>query len=289
MRRVALSAFGLIASSLLTGCAGRGTLQIIPLQTKDIDERRPLVWRFDAGQCYWWLDQAGTVNVAMQYENVSLLGEWGKVRIAASLSLDEPPAGAARTYKVRGRGLRAGAQFGPDHRRFRSYLGVASIRRVGKDRLRGRFRIYTLQQRFSVLDGWRLAGAYLFLGEFDAVAEEQKGRAIMQASEVDDWARALSKPTTLPTRPASRPTTRPTSTPTTQLRGGRRTACPRAGGSYFPAGCTRLVFDRSAGVETLVGQELRAQVPVGEEPFDTVLGGQVGEGVRLAGQAPHVE
>jgi len=194
----------------LAGCGGRATVQIVSLQTKDIDERRPLIWRCETDRCYWWLEPDGTVNVAIQYENVSLVGELGKVRLALSLSLEALPAGEVRTYPVRGRALRAGAQFGPDHRRFRSYQGVVLVRRVGPSRIRGRFRIFALQQQFSVVTGWRFAGMLLFLGRFEAVADERKARPIVQASEVDDWARPPREPKPATSRPASRPATAPT-------------------------------------------------------------------------------
>jgi hypothetical protein len=70
-RQSAATAFFAIGFSLFTiwlipGCAGTAKINFISLNMTAIDPPGTEPWRFDAQQCFWWADETGDFNIAMQ-------------------------------------------------------------------------------------------------------------------------------------------------------------------------------------------------------------------------------
>src|SRR3990170_2444097 len=111
----------ILAGAMLCGCAGGGTFNIVSLQMRDLGEDQPLVSTFHPGECYYWIDEAGKINVALRYQNIPWLGPLSKVSFDLSFELEEPPAGRARQYTIRSREFRGRAELGAFVHRFMSY------------------------------------------------------------------------------------------------------------------------------------------------------------------------
>ena len=86
--------------------------------------------------------------------------------------------------------------------------GGSAERVRGGGRLRGSVRIQVARQLHTLLGDWSRPVRYLLLATFDAVYDEQRGRAIAARTEEDGFERP-----TLPHPPPAEPTTRPASTP----------------------------------------------------------------------------
>jgi hypothetical protein len=190
------------------GCTGSGRLDLIPLVMKDLDPARPQITRFRPAECYYRLDEEGRIRVAMRYENIAWFGPLSKVALCVSLWLEEPPAGSARTYKLRGDGVRGWAMAGPQLHRFRSSAGIAAVHDVEERSLRGRFRCFARHQSGNALTGWRGNATLLMLGEFHAVRNEAKARELEAQSESGGWAREPASATHPVTEPATAPNAR---------------------------------------------------------------------------------
>lgn len=186
----------------LAGCTGRAELQFVSTNLASINPPPPIVYRYDPQQCYWWLDDDGSMNFAMQFDNVSLLSEIGRLRLQLSLTLDGPPAGEGRDYQIGSRNVRGRFDTALAKARLISAGGVVSITKAGDGRFRGSFRI--LLQQFPGISLFTLApqrpGNYLMFGTFDAVNDAAHGRAIRADTEADGWIRtpAAAAPTTSP-------------------------------------------------------------------------------------------
>jgi hypothetical protein len=126
------------------GCAGSAELQFVSTNLAAINPPPPIVYRYEPQQCYWWIDDDGSLNIAMQFDRVNLFSEIGRLRLQASLMFDAPPAGSGRDYVVGSRNLRGRFESPLAKARLISTSGVVSVSKAG-DRFRGSFRIL-LQQ-----------------------------------------------------------------------------------------------------------------------------------------------
>ena len=203
---------------LLVGCGGSGEVKFVSLQPKEIDPPSTDVWSYPVQECYWWVDEAGDLNVALRCPRHNLLlGRYGRVDLDVSFVLDEPPAGSGRNYKIGQRETRTLFRSALQNLRLISTSGIAGITMRDDGTLRGSFRMWiqprTEVELFSFFPND--SGALLCFGTFQAVKDEQKGKAIRTLCESGGWGRgsrpappATSQPTT--TAPvASSPTTSP--------------------------------------------------------------------------------
>src|SRR5262245_1696626 len=178
----------------LSGCAGSAELQFVSTNLTSINPPPPIVYRFDPQRCYWWLEDDGSMNIAMQFDNVSVLSEIGKLRLQVSLSLDAPPAGSGKDYPIGPQNLRGRFDTPLAQARLISTSGVVAISKAGNERYRGSFRM--LLQQFPGISLFTLApqrpGSYLMFGKFEAVHDAERGRAIRDATEADGWTRATT-------------------------------------------------------------------------------------------------
>lgn len=170
----------LVGSTL--GCAGRASLHAVPLNTRKLSTNEPLVLRVEPKECYYWINDAEKLCVAMRYRHRSLFGRPFSRDMVLSLVLEEPPAGPARSYSASRQTLRAVDHAGFTHLRTASLAGVVT---VWKERraLRGRFRLAVKQQSWSVLTGWSGDNRMLLASEFYAVANRARGEALLAQTE----------------------------------------------------------------------------------------------------------
>jgi hypothetical protein len=191
------------------GCHGSAHLEIASLNFQAIDLPPARFTRLDLPECYWWKDKGGRVWIAMRRESTPLFNPRFRFDFQVSLALDKLPAGKARNYKVDAKSMRACVRFGPWETRFTSRTGIVAIYRESGGRLRGSMRLYASRQVARLLGGWSRPSGYLLLGSLEAVHDEQRGRAIAEATESAGWGREE------PAGPTSRPSTAPASGPVT--------------------------------------------------------------------------
>lgn len=175
----------LIAGAGTVGCAGSARIGVVPLNLRKLRDRDPLIRNLDAQRCYYWQDQNGRLCIAMEFENLSLIGDYGRRSLAMSLVLNDMPAGEARNYRVNLRTLRMIARAGAEHVRWASLSGIFAVRRTSDDHIRGRFRIAAKQQKFHIALGWSSDSRVLLFGELDAIPGERQGREILKRTEAD--------------------------------------------------------------------------------------------------------
>jgi hypothetical protein len=186
----------LAALPLLCACQGRGRVEFIDLNYREIDPPAPRTQRMNVERCYWWADESGQVWIALEHEQSVLLGAERFV-FQMSLVLEKLPAGHARNYLVTKRELRAAARLGPAEGRFVSLSGIVALYRESDDRLRGSFRLEVAREIGQLLGGWGRPTHHLMQGTFVAVHDEQRGRRI--ADECD----ARARPRTAASQPAA--------------------------------------------------------------------------------------
>ncbi len=209
LRALAVSPSLLLSLSLsaclaCAGCNGSATANLIPILRSDLPPQEPLMQTVRADEAYYWVDDNGSLNIAMRHETHSLLGAVFDLTWNMSIVLDGLPAGSQRLYQLTSRDVRVVQSCGGDHRRYRSAAGVAVLEAPKGHQLEGRFHITVYQQQFGVLTGWTPSyhGPLLVLaGEFEAVENHTRGREILEQTEADGFGR--------PPLPTTRPTSRP--------------------------------------------------------------------------------
>ena len=188
------------AAALLFGCTGRADLQFVSTNLTAINPPPPIVYHYEPRHCFWWLDDDGSMNIAMEFENMSLFSRLGRLRMQVSLTFENPPAGEARDYAIGPRTVRGRFETAMTQARLISSAGVISISKAPDGNFRGSFR--TLLQQFPGVSLFSLApqkpGSYLMFGTFDAVHDAARGRKIREDTESDGWARPaiIPPPTT---------------------------------------------------------------------------------------------
>jgi hypothetical protein len=170
----------------------------------DIDPPPAKVFEFEAGQCYWWKDAAGELNIAMKHErNNLLLGPLGSAELGLSLVFDKMPAGSGLDYRVRQRDVRTLFLSPVAAQRFNAFAGSVAVIVRDDGTLRGSFRIWMVPQMelcvFSFLP--QRPGNVQCFGTFEAIRDEKRGRLIRDWTEAGGWARPARPPET--TRPAA--------------------------------------------------------------------------------------
>lgn len=167
----------------LSGCAGHGSLYLVPLDTKRIGQAGELVARVRADECYFWTDEKQQLCLAMRAFEGSILGGRFEKELLASMVLEGLPAGSTRDYRMDQRTFRSKSRAGCVHLRSASLAGVIRVWDYGKERIRGRFRVVTKQQSWSVLTGWTGDARVMVVGEFSAVGDRHAGERIAEQAE----------------------------------------------------------------------------------------------------------
>lgn len=166
------------AAALLSGCAGR--VEFASLDWRSVDAR-PSVERIDLDEACWWTEADGRVRVAIRRRMASLLfGKAGEFTFQLLMTLDEPPSGGGRNYRLAGRSVRAHVQLGPLQFRIGSLVGAAAIERLSPDRMRVTMRMQASREALVGLT-WSGPTRWLLQGEFEAMLDAERGREIAEA------------------------------------------------------------------------------------------------------------
>ncbi len=201
------SAFFFGCLMLVCGCAGSGRISVVPANLQKISTTEPLVREWRVGRCYYWSEAPGEADagdndqrprsrktdrlcIAMEFESISLLGDYAKQQMWASFVLGGTPANVPRNYRVNSRSLRMIGRRGYGHTRWASLGGIVTVRREPNGDIRGRFRIGAKQQTFFIATGWSGNEKVLLLGEFRAVENPDAGRRILERTERDGMDRS---------------------------------------------------------------------------------------------------
>ena len=190
---VVLSAWGL--SCAPTGCTGHASVHMIPRGMKKISTTESLVVRIKPRECYFWINDDQKLCVAMRDASRIPLGRLFAREALLSFVLGNPPASAARNYRVDRRTLRVRIKAGLAHVRSASLSGIFAVWDYERTRLRGRFRVTVKQQSYSALTGWAANRRVLLVGEFTAVRNRKAGERILARTEANGMSRAALKAT----------------------------------------------------------------------------------------------
>ena len=181
-----------LAGALLAGCAGHGSVHMVPVGGKRLNTTSPLIVKASPDECYYWVNDKQELCVAMREAGGSLLGGRFEHEFTLSLVLAGPPAGPARHYRLSRYSLRAQNREGFVYTRSASLTGEAVVWDYDMSRLHGRFRLIAKHQSYSVLRGWHGHARVLLVGEFTAVPDRQAGERILALTEKDGMARKPS-------------------------------------------------------------------------------------------------
>ena len=195
----------LVLLPIHTGCRGGGRLELASLSFKSVDPPAPRVTAVKLRECYWWTDDADQVWIAVQSRWSPWFNPKFRLELQMSLVLEKLPAGAARNYELRQRALCGRIRFGPWESRLVSQVGIAAAYRESGNRLHCSMRVQATRVTSQLLGSWGQPVPYLVLGDFTAVPDEQRGRAIALLTESGGWDR---KPTSRPADDSS-PNARP--------------------------------------------------------------------------------
>jgi len=192
---------GLLLGLILPGLVGcsAARLHLLTLEYRQIEPEGPLVHEKSAREGYFWIDETDQVRIGLRDHVANWLDSDAGRTLEVSLVLDGIPADRARNYPATRRTLRGRASDKNEHVRFASIRGITAVWRDGPDRIRGRFRISTRYQKFSILLGWHGTQQVLVLGEFVAVRDRERTEAIVARTEADGMSRSLTEPQ--PTQP----------------------------------------------------------------------------------------
>lgn len=198
----------MLVVSHVAGCSGSATVRFVSLHATEIDPPPTTEWRYDAQECYWWIDEAGELNIALRCRQQSvLLGKYGRVDLDMSWVLGDPPAGSGRNYNIRGRETRTRFLSALHDLRLTSYRGIVAVTAREDGTLKGSFRIWMSPragvQFFSFLP--QRPGPLLCSGSFHAVRDEKRGTAIRTYCESNGWARPPRKQPRSTTQPRQPP------------------------------------------------------------------------------------
>lgn len=207
-RHTKLAWFGGVLAGLClwTGCHRAGQVEIASLNYVAIDPPAPRVSRVGLDHCYWWMDEEGRVQIAMERDQSWVLGPTHVEHFVfqMALTLEKPPAGKSRNYLLSKRQMNGAARFGPAHSRFVSAAGIVALYREPGDHMRGSFRIRVARQGLQLLGGWSPVSRHLMMGTFIAKHDEERGQRIVAQVAENGWP--------VPSEDAAAPTTQPTST-----------------------------------------------------------------------------
>ncbi len=185
------AAITVLASS---GCTGHAEVHIVPLGTKRIDTKAPLIVRVSPDECYFWVNDQEELCVAMRSHSRSIFGKRFGKEFLLSLVAKGLPAGGGREYRMDRRTARVRHDAGYTHTRAASLSGILAVWNYRRNQLQGRFRFTTREQSYSVLKGWSGNSTVLLIGEFKAVHHEAAGKKLFARTEEGSMSRSAQAP-----------------------------------------------------------------------------------------------
>ncbi|MCH8148748.1 MAG: hypothetical protein IH987_12250 [Planctomycetes bacterium] len=180
---------GVLVLLALGGCRGHGVVHLVPSGTAKISMRKPLLVEIHPTECYYWVTDENQLCIAMRQIRHSLFGVRGRREFILSMVLEGVPASVGRNYRAGRRTMRAHRHRGLSHSRLASLVGIVSVWDFDQRKLRGRFRLSTKQQTYSVLTGWGSDRRVLVIGDFTAIKDRKAGEALLARTEERGMAR----------------------------------------------------------------------------------------------------
>lgn len=193
---------------LSVGCSGSATVDYVSLDPKEIDPPPATALRFDAGECYWWVDETTNelcVSMRCVKRNL-LLGKYGRTEVLTSWVLDDPPAGSGRNYTIGPRETLTVFHTAFQSTVVGSFAGIVGLLVDDENNIHGSFRIWTKPRtnRLTLSLIPQNTNPYLSFGTFKAVKNAEQGKAIRAEVERLGGVRAPRLRTASPTtRPAA--------------------------------------------------------------------------------------
>ena len=182
----------------MPGCAGSARIYSVPFVRTDFPPQERPVNTVEASEAYYWLGEDGELNIALRQHSSPLFGLGFESEWTMSLVLEAMPAGSQRLYTLDRQSVRTLQVAGPIRQRGASLMGVAVIHAERGRSIEGRFHANVRQQNFAFLAGWspdiRLAPVMVLAGTFHAGHDPERGRAIRERTESDDFGRDQEAP-----------------------------------------------------------------------------------------------
>ena len=189
----------LIGAGLLgcCACAGSGRVDMVPFVRTDLAPGEPLTRTIPLHTACYAAEADDHLIIGLEHHRGSLFGKAFEADWRLALRLNGLPAGRQRLYRLGPDSIKLALAAGGDVRRAQLFSGVVLLEAPDRaGRMRGRFHITVRQQQFNLLTGWSMGGLVVNTGEFDAVRDAQRARAIDAATEA-----GVFGPASLPAQP----------------------------------------------------------------------------------------
>ena len=176
----------LIGAGLLgcCACAGSGRVDMVPFVRTDLAPGEPLTRTIPLHTACYAAEADDRLIIGLEHHRGSLFGKAFEADWRLALRLNGLPAGRQRLYRLGPDSIKLALAAGGDVRRAQLFSGVVLLEAPDRSgRMRGRVHITVRQQQFNT-------------GEFDAVRDAQRARAIDAATEA-----GVFGPASLPAQP----------------------------------------------------------------------------------------
>ena len=184
----------LLCTALLTGCSGNlqcffVSANMSSIMVKPTDARSV---KFEASQCYWWVDKDNHTNVAGQGIAKSILGPNFDREFYISFVLDTPSKGVGKNYQLTPTSVRGLIKIANNLYRFTSTYGILGSENYKKDQLRCAFRANSNLNGAQLFGGWSSNLPFLIYGNLVAVPDQnEKGKSIREKTEKEGTKRTV--------------------------------------------------------------------------------------------------
>jgi len=181
--RIALPAF--LAVVAAAGCTGRLECNFVSTNMTNImvQPTDAAVIRLQCNECYWWVDEAGRLNVAGKFTQRSPFGKQFDRQFLISFVLGEPSKGVGKNYSCDQNTVRGQIKTAANMYRFKSVYGILGIEHRSPDVIIGSYRMNIALQSAKFLGGWGPPRPYLMFGKFEAGKNGKLGTPIRKLTE----------------------------------------------------------------------------------------------------------
>jgi hypothetical protein len=177
-----------ILAGLLAGCGGtiRGHIVSQNMTNIRVEPTDAKSVRLDANECYWWVDEAGRVNIAGKGVKKSLLGG-REQEFAISFTLGEPSQGVGKDYSLQRGKLLGYIKTHGNIYRFQNIYGILGSENRERDRIVAAYRCSVQLQGAGLLGGWSGPVLFLTYGTLKALPDSDGRGAAIQSEIVENY------------------------------------------------------------------------------------------------------
>ncbi len=145
---------------------------------------------FDCNECYWWVDDAGKLNISGLGVQRSLISSDLDREFYISFVLSKPSNGVGKNYRITQSTIRGYIKTAGNVYRFRSLYGLLGSENHDGGIVRAAWRAHARIYGAKLLGGWTQASPYMIFGTLEAVPDKNnKGKSIRQKTEEDGYGR----------------------------------------------------------------------------------------------------